>query len=882
MTMERPKTIYLKDYQPSAYLLESTWLDVQIYADYTQITVRLCLYRNPSVSGSVTELSLHGGSVLQLQQVIMDGQQLSTAEYYLADQNLILLQVPERTTLEIISRICPSQNTSLEGFYQSGGMLCTQCEAEGFRNISYYLDRPDVMSVFTTRITADSQQYPILLSNGNRVDHGELEDGRHYVVWHDPFPKPSYLFALVAGQLTLIEGEFTTCSGRGICLHLYVEFHNSHKCEHALASLQRAMRWDEEVYGREYDLDVFMIVAVDDFNMGAMENKGLNIFNSDCVLADLASTTDTAFERIESIVAHEYFHNWSGNRVTCRDWFQLSLKEGFTVFRDAQYTADTYSATVKRIDDVNLLRTHQFAEDAGPMAHPIRPASYMEINNFYSLTVYEKGAEVVRMVHTLLGSRQFRRGSDLYFSRHDGQAVTTDDFIQAMEDSSGIDLTQFRNWYDQAGTPCLRVSDQYNASLQQYQLTINQSTPSTPDGQEKSPLHLPLTMALIGHNGQLMPLYLEGEAGIRGSTTVLDIRQLQQTFIFNHINSQPVPSLLRDFSAPVRLEYDYNANDLLLLAVHDSDGFNRWEAAQRLQTMALESIMQAMKVGKPLPLDERLLQFFRTLLQAPQLDPAMVARLLQLPSEAYLAEGSTHIDVDLIHMAREQLRLRLAEIFENEWRTCYLCHADNSAFSRDGKSIGRRALKNTCLAYLGVLQKPIYQQMARDQVQARHNMTDVSAGLRILLAQDDPTIAVPLLGDFYQRWKHDTQVVDQWFAMQAGVNRPGRLSLVKQLMEHPEFTLKNPNKVRSVVGSFVRSAINFHDASGSGYRWLADTVLQLDTMNSQIAARLATPLGRWKKHTDDRQNHMQQQLQRLLGQPLSNDLYEVISKGLAQ
>jgi aminopeptidase N len=882
MTTGKPQIIYLKDYKPPAYLIESTWLDVWIGTDHTQVTARLQLYRNPKSAESASELFLHGAPALKLQQISMDGRQLSATEYHLTDQGLLLSQIPERTTLEIISHINPADNTTLEGLYQSGGMLCTQCEAEGFRKISYYLDRPDVMSVFTTRINADLQQYPILLSNGNRIDYGKLEDGRHYAQWHDPFPKPAYLFALVAGHLQLVEDEFITCSGRHISLHVYVEPHNSHKCEHALKSLQRAMRWDEKMYGREYDLDLFMIVAVDDFNMGAMENKGLNIFNSDCVLADPVSTTDAAFERIEAIVAHEYFHNWSGNRVTCRDWFQLSLKEGFTVFRDAQYTANTYSETVKRIDDVNVLRTYQFAEDAGPMAHPVRPSSYMEINNFYSLTVYEKGAEVVRMVHTLLGPERFRRGSDLYFSRHDGQAVTTDDFIHAMEDVSGIDLTQFQLWYNQEGTPCLTVSDVYDAELQQYQLNIRQSTPATLDCNEKQPFHLPLAMALMDHSGQFMPLHLEGEAITRGSTAVLDIKHSQQTFVFNRIGCRPIPSLLRGFSAPVKLEYDYHADDLLLLASHETDGFNRWEAAQRLQTMVLEGVMQAMSDGKSSSLDIRLLKFFRTLLQASQLDPAMVARLVRLPSEAYLSASAVQVDVELIHRAREQLRQQLAEALELEWHACYLNHHNDGSFSQDSESIGRRALKNACLDYLGILQKPAYQNMALAQIHARHNMTDVSAGLQVLLAQDNPAIAAPLLKEFYQCWKHDAQVIDKWFSMQASVNRPGRLPLVKQLLEHPAFSLKNPNKVRSVIGSFVQNAINFHDYSGSGYRWLADMLLQLDVINPQMAARLATPLGRWKTHTKDRQSHMRQQLQRLIDQPLSNELYEVISKGLAQ
>lgn len=871
------QVIYLKDYQVPSFIIDTTDLDIRIGDEYTSVVARLKVRRNPAASEPSSELILQGSKQIKLQEVMINGLILEASSYDLEGALLSIHQCPEAFELTTECLIQPQLNTSLEGLYKSGSMYCTQCEAEGFRNITFYLDRPDAMSVFTTWISADKTRYPILLANGNPIGQGDLDNGEHFAVWHDPFPKPAYLFAMVAGDLVRKDELFTTVSGRKVDLQIFVEAHNRHKCEHALASLKRSMLWDEQTYGREYDLDLFMIVAVDDFNMGAMENKGLNIFNSDCVLADPATSSDAMFERIEGIVAHEYFHNWSGNRVTCRDWFQLSLKEGFTVYRDSQYTADTYSSAVKRIDDVTILRTHQFAEDAGPMAHPIRPASYMEINNFYSVTVYEKGAEVVGMIHTLLGDQLFRKGSDLYFDRHDGQAVTTDDFVAAMADASGLDLSQFTRWYSQAGTPTLKVTDSYDEINQEYCLTVAQSTPATAECQHKLPFHLPLRMALLDSNGLEMPLQLQGNDSIQGHACVLNITQTQQTFIFEGVEQQPTPSLLRGFSAPVKLDYSYTKAQLLFLASQDKDGFCRWEACQRL---LIEATQDAMTEPAGYQLEASLVAMLRSSLVDQSLDPAMVAKLVQLPSEAYLAEAQATIDVDLIHIGREAMRVAIASALENELLACYQrCH-QIGPFSQTGKAIGQRALKNTCLSYLNALAQTQYQAMAQDQFALQANMTDVGAALHILIAQEQSHIATPLLAEFYQTWQGDAQVVCQWFAMQAGANLSGRLAEVKTLLEHEAFDIRNPNKVRSVVGSFIRSAINFHAADGSGYEFVADMVLRLDATNPMMAANLAKPLGRFKRHTVGRQQLMQAQLKRLSQVKLSKDVFEVVSKAL--
>ena len=878
---QNSQVTYLKDYQVPDFIIETTDLDIRVGDEYTSVVARLKVRRNPASSEPSSELILQGGKDIKLQDVMMDGLILDESNYDLDGSELAIYQCPEAFELTTECLIQPQLNASLEGLYKSGGMYCTQCEAEGFRNITYYLDRPDALSVFTTRISAPKASYPILLANGNPVDQGDLENGEHYAVWHDPFPKPAYLFAMVAGDLVRQDDEFTTQSGRKVDLQIFVEAHNSHKCDHALASLKRSMLWDEQNYGREYDLDLFMIVAVDDFNMGAMENKGLNIFNSDCVLADPATSSDAMFERIEGIVAHEYFHNWSGNRVTCRDWFQLSLKEGFTVYRDAQYTADTYSAAVKRIDDVTVLRTHQFAEDASPMAHPIRPASYIEINNFYSVTVYEKGAEVVGMIHTLLGDDLFRKGSDLYFDRHDGQAVTTDDFVAAMSDASGISLDQFKHWYSQAGTPTLAVTDHYNAINNEYSLTVVQSTPATAECEVKLPFHLPLRVALLDTKGKELPLQLQGSESVLGSNCVLNITQAQQTFIFEGIAEQPTPSLLRGFSAPVKLDYAYTEEQLLFLASKDQDGFCRWEACQRLLIEATERAMGFMSQASHYQLKDSLVTMLRTSLVDETLDPAMVAKLVQLPSEAYLAETQTIVDVDLIHTAREAIRLAIATALESELLYCYQrCH-DTGVFSQTGKAIGQRALKNICLYYLNALDQALYQTMAQDQYALQANMTDVGAALHILIGHKNSELAAPLLADFYQRWQGDAQVVCQWFAMQCGASRPGLLGQVNALLDHNAFDIRNPNKVRSVVGSFIRSAINFHAVDGSGYAFVGDMILKLDGFNPMIAAGLAKPLGRFKRQTKDRQQLMVSQLQRLNQAELSKDVFEVVSKALS-
>jgi aminopeptidase N len=879
---EQAKVIHLKDYQVPSHIIDTTHLDVFIDERNTRVTSTLKVRKNPASNSTSSDLFLHGGKMLSLVSVAIDGKLLAGEAYEQQDTDLLLTACPEEFELQTVCLIEPQNNTSLEGLYKSGGMFCTQCEAEGFRNITYYLDRPDAMSVFTTRISAPKAEYPILLANGNPIEQGEEAEERHFAVWHDPFPKPAYLFAMVAGDLVRHADSFTTCSGRKVDLHIFVEAHNAHKCEHAMASLKRSMLWDEEVYGREYDLNLFMIVAVDDFNMGAMENKGLNIFNSDCVLADPNTTTDSQFERIEGIVGHEYFHNWSGNRVTCRDWFQLSLKEGFTVFRDAQYTADMYSRTVKRIDDVTLLRTAQFAEDGGPMAHPIRPESYIEINNFYSVTVYEKGAEVVGMIHTLLGADLFRKGSDLYFDRHDGQAVTTEDFVAAMEDASGVDLTRFKRWYGQAGTPTLSVRDEYDAQTKEYRLHVHQATPATAESDNKLAFQIPLRMSLLDSAGKALPVAWPEQASAinaAGTEAVVSVLEDQQTYVFADIAERPVPSLLRGFSAPVKLDYPYSQDQLMFLAQHDDDGFNRWEAVQRLLLKALQDVMDEASIGEAV--DQPLLDLLASLLTNTELDAAMVARLVLLPSEAYLAEMQTQVDVDLIHICRETVRAYIAQNLQAELEACYARCQDLGAFSQEGEAIGRRALKNVCMLYLSTLEDEAHLALAQAQYDAQANMTDVSAALQMLIAMDDDS-AQAALDDFYGRWQHDAQVVDQWFALQSGANQAGRIDQVKALLEHAAFDIKNPNKVRSVLGGFMRSPINFHAADGSGYAFIAGQIIALNSINPMMAAALSKPLGRYKKHTPERQGLVREQMQRILEAQPSKDVYEVVSKALAQ
>lgn len=886
----QPRTIYLADYEPPAFLIEETRLRFELWDTHTIVRSNLTIKRNQHETAAENASLQLDGIELELLSLAIDGKSLKTTEYLLSPEKLTVPNVPDSFELECITRIRPQDNTSLEGLYQSRGMFCTQCEAQGFRKITYYLDRPDVMSLFRTEIEADADRYPVLLSNGNAVEQKTLSSGRHLAVWEDPFRKPAYLFALVAGSLSCIKDEFITCSGRNIELRIYVEEKDLDKCEHALSSLKKSMRWDEEMFGREYDLDVFMIVAVDDFNMGAMENKGLNIFNTSCVLANPETTTDLGFQRVEAIVAHEYFHNWSGNRVTCRDWFQLSLKEGFTVFRDAEFSSDMGSRTVKRVEDVALLRTAQFAEDAGPMAHPVRPDSYMEISNFYTVTVYEKGAEVVRMMHTLLGGEQFRQGSDLYFERHDGQAVTTDDFVCAMEEVSGLDLNQFRRWYSQAGTPELAVSGEWNDDEKNYQLTIEQSCPATPGQTDKRPFHIPFAMALLGEAGKLRLQLRDEDPAISAELAdnterVLHVTEPSQTFVFENLPERPVPSLLRGFSAPVKLRFDYTDADLLFLMSNDDDGFSRWDASQNLALRELRRLVLAYQNGDALQMDSKLVDAYRTLLADDTLDKSMVAMMLSLPSEAYIGEVIQPVDVIAIHRCREYARTEIARSLEPELVRVYEANEVTAPYQASAEQIASRALRNTCLAYLMLLGSE--EQIARCELQFANanNMTDTYTALRELVnCEAEPAQAAKqrALRNFYERWQHEVLVVNQWLQVQASAQLPGGLKTIDMLLNHEAYDASNPNKVRALVGAFCgQNLINFHNPDGSGYEFLADQVIELNAKNPQIASRLLGPLSKWKKYTLPLQEQMIAALRKIEScEDLSKDVFEVVSKSL--
>jgi len=871
MSNKQPATIYLKDYQPVPFQVDSIDLHFNLAEEQTVVTSILKMQRK---AGGALRLD---GQELELASIKLDGVALPADRYVVDAESLTITELPDAFELKIQTIAKPQLNTSLEGLYKSSGNFCTQCEAEGFRKITYYYDRSDVMTLFTTTIEADKDKYPVLLSNGNPVDSGELENGRHWLKWHDPFKKPCYLFALVAGQLECVADTFTTQSGREVKLEIYVESHNIDKCGHAMASLQRSMKWDEEVFGREYDLDIYMIVAVDDFNMGAMENKGLNVFNSKYVLARPDTATDMDFINIESVIGHEYFHNWSGNRVTCRDWFQLSLKEGFTVFRDQQFTADMFSATVKRIDDVNRLRSYQFVEDAGPMAHPVRPESYVEINNFYTLTVYEKGAEVVRMIYNLLGKEIFRKGSDLYFDRHDGQAVTTDDFVKAMEDASDIDLNQFKRWYSQAGTPALECESSYDANAETFTLTIKQSCPPSPGQETKLPYHIPFGIGLLGPDGQDLPI----------ENTTLELKQAEESFVFNGIKQRPVPSLLRHFSAPVKLNYDYSIAELAFLMANDSDEFNRWDAGQRLGLRLILLLVEQQQAGEGFDINELAGSYrpfsdaFNALLQVQGGDMNFRAAALMLPSENYIGESMAVIDPVAIHEARTVLRKALAQEHEALLWQVYEANVELANYSVDAVAVGKRSLKNICLAYLATLETEKAINASERQLQA-NNMTDVMAGMRNLI-DIDCEARQQAINSFYAKWKDDALVVDKWLSLQAMSSLPGSLEHVKALMQHEAFNIRNPNKVRSLISAFVSAnAYRFHQATGEGYAFLADQVITLNGLNPQVAARMASPLIQWRRYDESRQQLMQAQLQRILDEPeLSKDVFEVVSKGLA-
>jgi aminopeptidase N len=874
------QVIHRSDYRVPDYWIDRADLYFDLGEDRAVVVATLSIRRNEQVLGDPAALVLDG-EALELHRIAIDGRELDPREYHVEDDKLHIARVPSRFELETVVSIRPQDNTALSGLYRSSGNFCTQCEATGFRRITWFLDRPDVMARFRTTIAAPRSLCPVMLSNGNRTGAGELEDGWHWVRWEDPFPKPCYLFALVAGDLRCVASSFVTRSGRPVRLEVWVEPANAQRCEFALASLARAMRWDEQVFGLEYDLDVYMIVAVNDFNMGAMENKGLNIFNAKAVLALPETATDDDYERIESVVAHEYFHNWTGNRVTCRDWFQLTLKEGLTVFRDQLFSADVRSTPVQRIAQVRALRTSQFAEDSGPMSHPIRPESYISVDNFYTATVYEKGAEVVRMYHTLLGPAGFRRGMDLYFRRHDGQAVTCDDFRAAMADANSRDLAQFERWYELRGTPLVEARGQHDARAHSYALTLRQSL-ERPDGTpEPPPLHVPVALGLLGPDGRDLPLRLDGEREARGRTRVLELREREQTFVFADVPEPPVPSLLRGFSAPVRLRMARPREERAFLMARDSDPFNRWDAGQTLAQELLLELAQAWAARRKLALDPLFSEAWGRVLADPELDGSLKALALALPSERILAQEMEVIDPDALHAARRFAQAELARAHRGALQSALAALVGRGAYRADPESIDRRRLKHAVLAFLTCTGEPEALKLLVEELARSDNMSDTQAALALLVQHPVPERDAAL-ERFERRWRGDPLVLDKWFALQAGSSAPDTCERVLALAAHPAFTLRNPNRVRALVGEFsAANQLRFHSPDGRGYRFLADQVLALDALNPQVAARLTSAFNPWRRFDASRQGLMRAELERVASKPgLSKDVHEIASRAL--
>jgi len=876
-----PTIIHLKDYRPPPFLINAVELDIDLHEDHALVKARLEMRRNDAAAEPDAPLVLDGDE-LELVSLALDGKPVAESAYALDTDRLTIPAVPDEFTLETAVSIAPRKNTKLMGLYASKDGFFTQSEAEGFRRITYFLDRPDVMARYTCTIRADRERYPHLLSNGNLADRGQLPDGRHWAKWIDPFPKPSYLFAVVAAKLDKLDDVFVTRSGKRAMLSIFVEPGKLDQAGFAMQALKRAMKWDEDVFGLELDLDHYMIVAVGDFNMGAMENKGLNIFNTKYVLARPDTATDLDYQNIDRVVAHEYFHNWTGNRVTCRDWFQLSLKEGLTVFRDQEFGADTYSRPVSRIREVRNLRATQFPEDAGPMAHPVRPDSYMEVTNFYTATVYEKGAEVVRMIRTLIGGHAFRRGMDLYFERHDGQAVTCDEFVQVMADASGADLAQFKRWYDQAGTPVLHVAGEYDPATRRYFLDVRQSCPATPGQDAKLPFHIPLSIGLVGPDGRDMPLRLEGEAGPNDTTRVLSLKEPQQRFTFVDVPSAPVPSLLRDFSAPVVLQLDYRPEELAHLMAHDSDPFNRWEAGQRLARNLLSEGIAAYRAGRAFAVPDSFVAAFSRVLADARHDPAFAAEALTLPAEVVIAEEMDIVDPDAIHATRNAVAAHLARALRADLIAAYGANTVSGRYSPDAASAGKRALRNLCLGYLMELADDDARGLAMRQFEHADNMTDAMAALSVLANCDCPERA-QALDAFYAKWRGEPLVVDKWLRVQASSRLPGTLDEVRRLLGHPAFEITNPNKVYALIGGFVMgNHVRFHAAGGAGYAFLADQVIKIDVLNPQVAARMARAFDRWKRFDADRQASARAALERIRETDgLSKDTTEVVVKTLA-
>lgn len=877
MKTTTPHPILLTDYRPPAYLVPEVKLTFELDDERTHVTSKMLLVRNLNHTEEILPLVLNGEK-MHLLSIKLDGRPLTPADYQLDEHTLTIKQPPQAFWLEIENEIAPKNNTALDGLYKSGNIFCTQNEPEGFRKITYFPDRSDVMAKYTTRIIADRQQYPVLLSNGNEIGHGSLPNGKHWVEWQDPFAKPSYLFALVAGDLGCIRDQFLTRSGKQVDLRIYCDKGNESKCRHAMQSLIKSMRWDEEVFDLEYDLDTFMIVAVDAFNMGAMENKGLNIFNTSCVLADQATATDANFAKIEKVIAHEYFHNWTGNRVTCRDWFQLTLKEGLTVFRDQEFTADLHSRPLHRIENVLLLRAHQFPEDSGPTAHPIKPNAYLQINNFYTPTVYNKGAEVIRMIQTLIGRELFKRGIAKYFELYDGQAVTTEDFVSAMELVSGRDLTQFKRWYSQAGTPEIHVETAYDAAKKAFTLKIRQSCAPTADRSEKEPFHFPLELGLLGKDGHDLPLQLQG---VKLSHPLIEITQAEENFVFQDIMEAPILSINRNFSAPIKVEAGYSRQDNLFLMAHDSDPFNRWEAGQKLATDLMLSMVADLAEGKELDLDAGYINAFGAILNDASLDCGLKAHALMLPTEASLAQDQAIIDFDGIHLVREFMRYKLAEAYQTRLLDIYTSLNTPEPYQFEALAVGKRSLKEVCLSYLACLETPQVIELCAKQFREAKNMTDQFAALSLLVNIDCPQRDMAL-GAFYSQWKYDTLVMNKWLAVQALSKLNGTFETVNALMKDPVFDLKIPNLVRALLTSFANNLIHFHRNDGVAYTFLADRIIEIDKINPQMAASLAKAYHRYGQLDPMRKKTMKKALERLMAEPnVSSNLFEIVSKSLA-
>ena len=879
MRTEEPRPVRLKDYRPPDWLIETVELDVSLDATATRVLAKLKL--KPNVGGAPAPLVLDGEE-LQLRSLKLDGRPLPAENFVATPDGLTIAQPPNRPfELEIETVIDPAANTQLMGLYRAGATYCTQCEAEGFRRITYFLDRPDVMAVYTTRIEAEKDEAPVLLANGNLTAQGDVSGTtRHFAVWHDPFPKPCYLFALVGGKLARVADSFTTMSGREVALHIYVEPGKEDRSLYAMDSLKRAMRWDEQAFGREYDLDIFMIVAVSAFNMGAMENKGLNVFNDKYVLASPATATDSDFAHIEAVIAHEYFHNWTGDRITCRDWFQLCLKEGLTVFRDEEFSADQRSRAVERIGDVRALRSHQFVEDAGPLAHPVRPELYREINNFYTTTVYDKGAEVVRMIKVVLGDDLFRKGMDLYFERHDGEAATVEQFVQCFADVSRRDFSQFMRWYTQAGTPGVAVSPQYDAPGKTYRLDIAQTIPPTPGQPHKEPMIIPLAVGLVGKDGRDLPLILEGRPL---ESCVLELTKPSQSFVFTGVAERPILSINRGFSAPIKLSQPIGSDELCFLASHDRDPFNRWQAVQTLAMSLLTANVAALRKGEAAREDEGHIAALGAILADPKLEPAFVALTLTPPSEADIArEIGRDVDPDAVFATRRKLRAAIGERFGTVLADTYARMITPGPYRPDAESAGRRTLKNVCLDLLAATEAKEAIKRALSQYEGADNMTDRMAALETLCLHDRPERA-QALNDFYTRYAGDPLIIDKWLALQAAIPEPGTLERVRALTAHPAFSLANPNRVRSLIGAFAQANhTQFNRIDGAGYDFVADLMLALDQKNPQVAARIMGAFRSWRALEARRRERAEATLRRVAAAPaLSRDVHDIVVRTLA-